>query len=275
MQNRRQATIAASLCLAVPLLFWLGAAVLALVVLRQGLKESQPVVMWSLLPAIAWFASGDPMPLVAALGAISLAVVLRQTVRLDYTLVAAAGFGAALSLLLPLIMPEVLALVAEGVSKILEQSLAASPQVLNDLNNLLDSLVQGLVAAIHTLVIVLCVLLGRYWQSELFNPNGFGLEFKQLRLPLLYSLVAVGLLFGLAAVVPELAGMAPVLSVPMMLAGLALLHSLASKKAGSGWMAPVYIALFIFTPYIYTLLIFLALFDSIFNFRSKLKNDTA
>ena len=39
MTGRWQAAVAAGGCLAVPLLFWIGAAILALVILRQGVRE--------------------------------------------------------------------------------------------------------------------------------------------------------------------------------------------------------------------------------------------
>lgn len=274
MLSRRNATLAAAICLTIPFLFWLGAALLALTILRQGLESSRPVLGWALLPAILWLSLGDPMPLVAASGASILAVVLRQTVRLDRTMFVAAAIGGGIYVLLPLLMPEVLALILTSAEQVVDQALAQQPQVLSEYKPHIQAMIQGFLAAIYLLVIILSLLLGRYWQSVLYNPNGFGLEFKQFMLPAAYSVITMLLLLGATALTPELAGVTPVLTVPMMLAGLALLHKLASSKAGSGWMVPVYIALFLFGPYMYTLLIFLAFFDSLFNFRARLK-DTA
>src|SRR5690606_11839017 len=133
----------------------------------------------------------------------------------------------------------------------------------------------GVLAALHVSGFQLALLLGRYWQSELYNPKGFGLEFKALRLPMLYSLPCVLMLLGVAGIAPELAGMVPVLTVPMVLAGVALFHAVVTmKKAGTHWLVLLYAAMFMFGPYTYTLLIFIALLDSSINFRTRLK-DTA
>lgn len=272
MQSRKSATVAASICLTIPLLFWCGAALLALVVLRQGLENSRLVVAWALLPAVLWLVLGDPIPLITAAGATALATVLRQTVRLDYTLLAASAIGIGIYLLLPMLMPEVLTVVVENAWQLVSQVFEHQPQLLADTRPHIEAMIQGVLAAIYLLVIVLSLLLGRYWQSVLYNPKGFGQEFKQLRLPAGYSLIAVILLLSATTLPPELAGVTPVLTVPMMLAGLALLHKLASAKVGSAWMVPVYVALFIFGPYIYTLLIFLAFLDSLFNFRARIKD---
>ena len=46
MRGRRQATLVVGLSVAVPLLFWFGAVVLALVLLRRGWSEGMSVVVW-------------------------------------------------------------------------------------------------------------------------------------------------------------------------------------------------------------------------------------
>lgn len=274
MRSRRNALLAALICLAIPFLFWLGAALLALYILRQGFKDSRVIVMWAALPTIAWFAMGDQLPLITVVGTSALAVILRQTISLERTFYVAAAMGAALYWWLPLLMPEALDLITEGAVQVVEQAFAQQHELLEQVAPLINAMIQGFIAGIYLLVIVLSLLLGRYWQSRLYNPGGFGQEFKQLRMPPAYSAVAMFLMFGATAVTPEIAGMAPPLTVPMMLAGLALLHGVASKKVGSAWMVPVYVALFLFGPYVYTLLILIAFVDSLVNFRMRLK-DTA
>ena len=274
MQSRLRATVTAFVCMATPLLFWLGAALVGLVILRQGWREGRNVLAWAVLPAIAWVSIGDPTPLMAILGVSALAVTLQQTVRLDYTLYLATGLGIVMSFLLPVFMPEFLELVAESTKEVIEKSLADQPELMATLEPLFKPMIGGVFSALHTLAIILSLLLARYWQSELYNSGGFGREFKKFRLPAAYSAPVVALMFVTTSISPELVRMLPVLTVIMMLAGLSLLHGLATLKAGSGWMVPVYVALFIFGPYIYTLLIFLALLDSAMNFRKRVK-DTA
>ena len=275
MSSRKQAIIAATLCLTIPMMFWLGAAVLALVVLRQSWEDARAVVLWSLLPAIAWFSIGDPLPLITGVGSCLLAYVLRRSVRLEWVMQSAALLGLGIYFLLPTVIPDILSAIDQALQGVIQQTLLEQPQVLLELEPYLSGLIQGIIAAIYLLVVILCLLLGRYWQSKLYNPGGFGVEFKQLKMPLGYSIVSVLLMLGLSALPVQLAGFVPVVTVPMVFAGLALLHYFASKKAGSIWIVAVYIALFVFGPYTYTLLIFLALLDSLIGFRTRFGKDTA
>lgn len=275
MKGRWQATVAAAGCFAIPLLFWLGAAVVALVILRHGLREGGKVVLWSLLPAIAWLAMGDPTPLLAAAGTAVTAFVLRQTIRLDRAVVVAGVLGILAYVLLPYLLADVLPAVEEASQKAVSEALQSDPEFLARLQPMIGPMISGVLAALHVLVIILCLLLGRYWQSALFNPGGFGREFKQLRLPLAYSLPALLVSLAAGQLQPELAGVTPVLTVPLMIAGLALFHGLVAKsQASPNWMVLVYLALVVFGPYMYTLLIFGALLDSLVDFRARLK-DTA
>lgn len=275
MSGRWQATVAAGLCLALPLLFWIGAALLALVILRQGWREGSQVVLWALLPAIAWLAIGDPTPLLVAVGTSALAVVLRQTIRLDQVVMLAVIPGIIAYFLLPQMLPEVLPQVVKVSEEAIAGALKEQPELLADIRPLVAPLISGVLAALHTLVFMLCLLLGRYWQSELYNPAGFGREFKQLRLPLAYSLPVILVMLAAGQLSPELAGIMPVLTVPLMLAGVALFHGVVTTtNASSAWIVLMYLALFLFGPYMYTLLIFVALLDSGLDLRARLK-DTA
>ena len=71
MRGRRQATLVVAIAAAVPLLFWISAAALALVVLRRGISEALPVLAWGILPAIAWAWVGDITPLLVIGGTAS------------------------------------------------------------------------------------------------------------------------------------------------------------------------------------------------------------
>lgn len=274
MQSRLRVTVLAFVCAALPVFFWLSAALVGLVVLRQGGRDGRAVLAWSVLPAIAWFSVGDPSPLIAILGVAGLAGVLRQTMRLDKTLYLATVLGAGLYFLIPEMMPKLLELVVDNTEQVFQQSFADKPQVWAQIEPLFAPLITGVFAALNSLAIMLSLLLARYWQSEFYNPGGFGQEFKALRLSAGYTVPVVLMLLGAASLAPQLVGLIPVTTVIMMLAGLSLLHALAAKKAGSFWMMPVYVALFLFGPYTYTLLILLACLDSFINLRGRVK-DTA
>jgi len=275
MKGRWQATVAATLCLAIPVLFWLGAAIQALVLLRHGLSQGGRVVLWSLLPAVAWAAAGDPTPILISVGTSALAIMLRHTVRLDQAVLVGALFGIIAYFILPILLSDILPQVQQQSEELMAEFLKSDPDFRDEVLPMVAPIVSGGLAALHSLVIILCLLLGRYWQSSLYNPGGFGQEFRQLRMPLAYSLPAIVVSLAAGELEPVLAGVTPVLTVPLVIAGVALFHGLAKQtQTSSGWLVLMYIAFFTFGHYMYTLLIFVALLDSLLDIRTRLK-DTA
>jgi hypothetical protein len=128
----------------------------------------------------------------------------------------------------------------------------------------------GLIASLLQLVSVLSLMLGRYWQAALYNPGGFGGEFRALKLSpaLAFGLLAAMLLgpnLGL-----ELAMLTPICSVPLAIAGLALLHGLAKQGGLAGfWLVGLYVSLLLFMQLVYPLLVVLAIVDSLIDFRGR------
>ena len=88
MTGNKQATMVAVLFAIIPVLFWISAALVALVILRKGYQAGASVFMWSLLPAIAWWSNGDPTPALTLIGVAGLASVLRYSANWAYVLVA-------------------------------------------------------------------------------------------------------------------------------------------------------------------------------------------
>ena len=112
------------------------------------------------------------------------------------------------------------------------------------------------------------MLLARYWQAALYNPGGFGQEFKRLRLP---AVIVFPLVFSML-LAPSLgiqaAILTPVCSVPLVFAGLAVVHGLVAKyRSGNFWLIGLYIGIVLFTQLTYPLLMVLAIVDSVFDFR--------
>lgn len=275
MTSRRQALIATTASMAFPLLFWLGAALIALVVMREGEKEGRSIAFWAVLPTFAWLAMGDATPLVVLLGSFFLATIVRQTNRLDWAIMMSAGLGILVYFSLPALIPEVLPLVISNSEAVLADGLQQRPEIAAQLQPLVAPIVQGVLAALHVLIFILCLLLGRYWHSELDHPGGFGTEFKQLRLSPWFALLIVLAALSAEQMQPQLVGLLPLLTVPLAMMGLAVFHGVVTiTKASSTWMVVFYATFFIFGPYMYTLLIFVALLDTLINIRARLK-DTA
>lgn len=78
MRGRMQAIFVVAGAAALPMLFWLSAAAGSLVLLRRGLNDALSVLVWAVIPALAWWYFGDPRTLLVLLGSLGLALLLRS-----------------------------------------------------------------------------------------------------------------------------------------------------------------------------------------------------
>ncbi len=118
----------------------------------------------------------------------------------------------------------------------------------------------------------LVLLIGRWWQSLLYKPGAFQAEFHELRLSLNVAFV-VSLAMLLLMQVPELGiALAAMSSIPILLAGIALVHSVV-KIAGMSvhWLGIFYLGLVLMGHFLYVPLLVIALLDTAFDFRTRLK----
>lgn len=280
MRGRREATLAVAIAAAIPLLFWFSAAALALVILRRGLSEALPILAWGMLPALVWTFLGDLTPLLVMLGSAGLAVVLRQHNDWVRVLLLALPLGVVYALALLMALAEPLQAMADGFREMLPELLpqmglqlaeAEQAALLARLDELMIPVLGGVMGAMHMLMALVSLMIARSWQARLYNPGGFRQDFHRLRLP---PLAAIGLLVLviMAPQWPQLAMLSPVASVPLLLAGLALMHGVVGiKKLGSGWLIGMYVLFVIFVRFAYPLIVFLAFVDSLFDFRSRMR----
>ena len=270
MRGRMQATLTVVGSAALPLLFWLSAAAGSLVLLRRGMNDALPIVIWALLPAVVWWYLGDPSILLILLGTLTLAQVLRATDSWTWVLLSSVVLGVLFALVLWATSAELIAALADAVRQVLQQFAAEAKVPAEQVAGLQESLnatVTGLLASSLQVVSVLCLVLARFWQAALYNPGGFGQEFRAVRLP---ATVALPLLAGVL-VTPQLgvpaAVLAPICMVPLFFAGLALGHGLIEmKRLSSFWKIGLYIAVLMLG----NLICLLAVVDSLFDFRGRL-----
>ncbi len=271
MRGRWQALAVAVLGASSMLFGWLSAATIALVTLRKGLNEGGWLVLWAALPAlVVAYTSGDASTLLLLTGTYLLALVLRVSVSMALAALASAALGFATGASLLVFSPDFLAQLVELFIQVLDQ-LEASLQ-----NSGAPSFPQptamqvaGILAAGNAAMAMLSLLLGRWWQAVLYNPGGFGREFRGLRLPPLWTGVLALAAVGLWMSSPLLVGWAAVVMVPLTFCGLALVHSWAAAKGyGSGWLTAFYVAWLMFDPS-KALLVGLVVVDAIFDFRSR------
>lgn len=250
--------------------FWLGAAAGSLVLLRRGAGDAIGILAWALLPALAWWYLGDPTVTLVMLGSAVLAQVLRTSMSWNRVMLASVVLGVFFVLLLSTVSAGLVTGLAEAFGKVLPQVLSEAKLSADQQAELQAGLVPaitGLLAASLQLISLLCLMLARYWQAALYNPQGFGREFRALRLA---PPVAIALLLGVLVVPllgPQFAVVAPLCAVPLLLAGLALGHGLVALKRLPGfWLVLLYgLALMLGN-----VICLVAVVDSLFDFRGRL-----
>ena len=270
MRGRMQATLVVVGSAALPLLFWLSAAAGSLVLLRRGMNDAFGILIWALLPAVTWWVLGDPSILLIMVGTLLLAQVLRASGSWMRTLLASVVLGVVFALVLGATSGELIEALADAVRTALPQFIEQAKVPAEQLAGLQDSLIPtltGLLASSLQAACVLSLVLARYWQAALYNPGGFGREFRSVRL---HPAVALALLFGVL-VTPTLgtqaAVLAPICTVPLFFAGLALGHGLIEmKRLSSFWLIGLYIAVLLLG----NLICLLAVVDGLFDFRGRL-----
>lgn len=268
MAGRRQAILAAMLLGVLPVVNFLSAPVVALVCLRHGRTEGMIVLAWAVLPALGWAVLGDVIPLLLLIGITVLANVLRATNSWEATLLSAigVGIGALLGLYL---RPDFLLLMQQQLELVL-----SSPDLQGQVTAVPpEQMLQLLQAFFGTMLMFLALvllMLARSWQAGLYNPGGFRDEFHRLRLS---WKTAAGLLlmFTLAGLgTPVLQPLTLFFVLPLLIAGVALVHGIAGLKKWPGAVLVIfYVALL--SPIMTQILVLAAITDSWYDFRSRLR----
>ena len=277
MRGRVQATLVVAGCAALPLLYWLGAAAGCLVLLRRGLKDAIGVLALGLLPALVWwFYSDDPRALLVLLGSWSLALVLRASESWNRVLLVSIAMGVVFAVVLGTAFAPQIEMLAQALIKVMPSLLGDVYQKLSvdeqaHFASLIAPVLTGLIAALLQIVSVLSLLVGRYWQALLYNPGGFGREFRTIRFPLGLAMLLLACMLLGPNIGPQMAMLTPLCSVPLVFAGLALIHGLvAQKRLARFWLVGLYVTLLLFMQLIYPLLVVLAIVDSLIDFRGRL-----
>lgn len=180
-----------------------------------------------------------------------IAVVLRETRSLAMAMLALSALAMAGILLVFLWFGDPSQWWLERLSGLIN-SLADQPGIEIDTGSLHEFAEQvapfmtGSLAAGLSFAALTCLMLGRWWQSQMVKPGALRKEFYALRLNSMLSLLAVGM-FALAALkfgsVSALAlQWSLVVLVPFLFVGLAVVHAtLANLKAARIWLIIIYI----------------------------------
>lgn len=267
MTGRKQAILAAVLIGLVPLVNLCSPVLVGLIVLRRGMQEATPVLAFAILPLAMWAMAGDIVPLIMLLGISALAWLLRETESWEFTLLAAIGVGAAVEVYLRL-QPGVLDMIFQQLVEYLESSNVlqqADPVQLDALRAMFTSFV----GAVYMFLAVLLLMWSRWLQAALYNPGGFQKEFHGLRIEPKVGLVIVALVLLANLGILMQPAWVLYLVLPLVFAGVALIHAVVAKRGlSSMWLVAFYALLML--PWVLQMVILLALIDTWYDFRSRL-----
>ena len=266
MRGRVQATLVVVVSAVLPLLFWLSAAAGSLVLLRRGFKDASTVIAFGLVPAVAIWAFGDPSTLLVLLGTLGLAALLRAGHSWSRVLLSSVVLGLVYSLILDAVLRETFAVLAKALSEALPQ-VEGKPVIPGEL---IGPVLVASTAVMLQLFSVLALMLARYWQATLYNPGGFGREFRALKLPRAVMLALVAAMVLGPFIGPQFIVLASASSLVLVLAGIALMHGLVAQGRLAGfWLVGMYVTLPLIMQLIYPLLVVLAIVDSLIDFRGR------
>lgn len=273
MRGRAQAIGVAIAGILLPFFLWFGIAAVGLVSLRKGGSDAIVVFGWGLLAAFAallW--QGDIGPAAALAATACGALILRWTSNWALALLAVVAVGLVAALALNIFgsayVNQLVALLNQLLAR-MQSQMPAEVQAIGQLNATQVSGWLGFWAAVSGFA---GLVLARYWQATLYNPQGFGREFQQLRLSptIALALLALGVVLTLPG--PDYRMWLALAGMPFAVAGVALVHGMAAlKRWGRGPLVTMYVAWFFLLGPITATLFLLALIDSWVDFRGRFR----
>jgi len=274
MRGRTQAIAVAIAGVTLPFFIWVSGAVVGLVALRRSSQDALVVLGWSVLAAIAimlW--QGDPGPVAALLGTAIASWVLRWTRSWPLALVAIVTAGLLSAVALNIADSRFVAQLVDMLNELLARWREQLPPEQATLLGTMNAVqVSGLLGLRSASLMIVALLVARWWQAMLYNPGGFREEFHSLRLPvsIVLGLIATGLL--IAQIGPSYKVWATLLALPFVVAGFALVHGLVGlKRWGRGPLIVLYIAWLLAWELVTGALLLVAVIDSWWDFRGRLR----
>ena len=272
----------AILGLAVPPAAWISAAAVVLVTLVNGPRRGLITTAMSLLGAaiFAFLIFSAPQVavifvLIAWLPAWLIATVLRQTVSLAYSLQILTLMSLLAVVMLYVLYPNIGELWREPldimVKQLAEQSTDFTLAELKQTEDWIIEFLPGLFASSVMFGTMVSLFLGRWWQAVLYNPGGFGKEFRSLNLGKVSALCAIALML-IAAIVDSVFAVAMVTVVFVLygIQSLSLLHAaIEIRKVNAAWLFLIYLIMF-FVPHVLLLLMFASFADPWLDIRQRI-----
>ncbi len=291
MRGRLQATMMASifavLSLILPPLSYISGGVLALVTLRKGPIDGLVVAgAATALLAVLSYLSTQTMVialvfvLVLWLPVWLLAIILRNTISLGLTLVAAALFCIVAVVGFHISVGDAVNWWNDIMQQMFQEA-AQQPgmdmmQGMEMMQRNVAQMMTAIMAVAFFASMVLSLLLGRWWQALLYNPGGFQQEFHQFRIDRIFA--AIGAVILVWAAVSGSMGSLPVdvaivICAYASVAGLALVHDWVNvRQANKAWLIVLYLLLAFVAPQILALLAVVGFADAWLDIRKFYRN---
>ncbi len=167
--------------------------------------------------------------------------------------------------------------VLEQFKPLLKQGYQLSDAKIDESINDIAKWMTGTFAAALALISVLSLIIARNWQAVLYNPGGFGEEFRQINLG---KQAAIALLVGIAIAVLTMNQLVVELIMVgiavFMFQGLSLAHALVKRhNLNKAWLIGLYVMMFLLLIQMIVLLATFGIIDTFVDFRrSKSGNST-
>ena len=140
----------------------------------------------------------------------------------------------------------------------------------------------GMIAAGSVFGVFLSLMLGRWWQSQLFNPGGFGREFITIKTSPKFALGTVFIIIVAVFAGGSVSELACNISIPLVVLytfiGTAIIHVMLAARKNAKVMIPIFYGtmfiLCIMSPLTIMPVAFAGLADTWLNLRAKISNKT-
>lgn len=285
MAGRMQAAIfviaSTLVCLVLPPMIVFSNAAIALITLRKGWQQG---IIYSLLATATLMVISSVLkqdisrgllaglmtwlPILFVSSVLAMSNSWSKTLQL-ILLIAVAGV-----LLFHFVYPDATAFwtqLLEPLKPLLKQNYQFDDARIDESINLASQWMTGTFAAVFSLLTIISLIIARNWQALLYNPGGFGEEFRQIRIG---KKASIGLLIGIALVVfsnkQMITELIMIAIVIFMFQGLSLVHGLVKLRGmGVAWLIALYALIFILLIEVIALLATVGLIDNFFDFRQR------
>lgn len=293
MAGRMQAAIfviaSTLISLLLPPMIVFSNAAIALITLRKGWQQGVAFTLLATLTLVLISVilqqsagSGVIAGLINWLPMVLLASALAMTKSWGKTLLLILAFSAIGVLLFHLIHPDASAYWKPMLEQMkpfllkMQQANQTSGNIGKSLDETINNAANwmtGTFAAALAIISILSLIIARNWQARLYNPGGFGEEFRQIRIGKQASIALV-----VAIVIAVLSGNQLIVELIMvgiaifLFQGLSLAHAMVKKRGmNTRWLIGLYILMFLLPIQMIVLLATFGIIDNFADFRAKIK----